>query len=164
MQPTTVTELLQTLVRIPSVNPAGTPGTEHVGEEQCARYVGEFLRGLGAETEVREVLPGRPNVVARFPSDRPGKPRLLFAPHTDTVSVAGMTIEPFGGEVRAGRVWGRGASDTKGSMAAMLWALQAARSAIPALGWPEKKPASTGPKRWLRRRNSILSSPESRPG
>src|SRR6185436_532575 len=110
------------LIRIPSVNPAGTPGTDGVGEEKCARYVERFLRSLGATAELRSVLPGRPNVVGRFPSDRPGKPRVLFAPHTDTVSVAGMTIDPFGGEVREGRVWGRGASDTKGSMAAMLWA------------------------------------------
>ena len=62
------------------------------------------------------------------------KPRLLFAPHTDTVSVGGMTIEPFGGEVRDGRVWGRGASDTKGTMAAMLWALRSMRERLPSLG------------------------------
>jgi len=135
MQPTTVAELLQTLVRIPSVNPTGKPGTEHVGEERCARWVGEFLCGIGAEVEVREILPGRPNVVGRFPTNRSGKPRLLFAPHTDTVSVAGMTIDPFGGEVRDGRVWGRGASDTKGSMAAMLWALRETAAAIPSLGY-----------------------------
>ncbi|HYF35939.1 MAG TPA: M20/M25/M40 family metallo-hydrolase, partial [Prosthecobacter sp.] len=47
--------------------------------------------------------------------------------------VGGMTIDPFGGEVRDGRVWGRGASDTKGSMASMLWALHEARELIPTL-------------------------------
>jgi acetylornithine deacetylase/succinyl-diaminopimelate desuccinylase-like protein len=133
MIPSSAIELLQELVRIPSVNPAGTPGTEHVGEERCARYVEVFLRGIGAEAELRPVLEGRPNVVGRFPSDQAGKPRLLFAPHTDTVSVAGMTIEPFGGELREGRIWGRGASDTKGSMTAMLWALKLERERLAAL-------------------------------
>ena len=80
------------------------------------------------------MLPGRPNVVARFPSDRPGKPRVLLAPHTDTVSVLGMTIPPFAAELRDGKIWGRGASDTKGPMAAMLWALRQMRERLPALG------------------------------
>lgn len=123
-QPQTSVELLQALVQIPSVNPAGTPGTDGIGEQRCAEYVGRFLAGIGAQVEIREVLPGRPNVIGRFPSDREGKPRLLLAPHTDTVSVAGMIIDPFAAEIRDGRLWGRGASDTKGSMAAMLWALR----------------------------------------
>lgn len=122
--PSDVTELLQELIRIPSVNPDGDPGTPDVGEEKIADYLADFLSRLGAEVELHEVLPGRPNVVARFPSSRAGKPKLLLAPHTDTVSVGGMTIEPFGGELRDGRIWGRGASDTKGSLAAMLWALK----------------------------------------
>jgi len=132
-QISSVTELLQALIRIPSVNPAGNPGTDGVGEQRCAEFVGEFLRDLGAHVELRQVLPGRPNVVARFPSDHPNKPRILLAPHTDTVSVAGMTIDPFGGEVRDGKVWGRGASDTKGPMAAMMWALKGAIDRIPLL-------------------------------
>src|SRR6185295_6812929 len=88
-----------------------------------------------AEVDVRETsLPGRPNVVARWPGDRADKPRLLLAPHTDTVSVAGMTIDPFSAEIGDGRVWGRGASDTKGPMAAMLWALREMRESLPKLG------------------------------
>lgn len=126
-------DLLGDLIRIPSVNPDGIAGTEQVGEKACAEFLQRFLSDLGAETELREVLPCRPNVVARFPSDRPGKPRLLFAPHTDTVSVVGMTIDPFSGEVRAGKVWGRGASDTKGPMAAMLDALRVCRDLLPKL-------------------------------
>jgi len=119
------TALLQELIRIPSVNPdGGDPGTSCTGEADIANYIADFLGSIGAEVELQEVLPGRPNIVARFPSDRPGKPRLLLAPHTDTVSVGGMTIEPFGGELRDGKIWGRGASDTKGSVAAMLWALK----------------------------------------
>jgi acetylornithine deacetylase/succinyl-diaminopimelate desuccinylase family protein len=126
----TATELLQELIRIPSVNPDGDPGTPHVGEKEIAEYVAAFLRQLGAEVELHEVLPGRPNVVACFPADRPGKPRLLLAPHTDTVSVGGMTIDPFAAELRDGKIWGRGASDTKGSLAAMLWALRESRDIL----------------------------------
>lgn len=116
--------LLQELIRIPSVNPAGDPGVDAPGEGEIAKFLRSYLVALGAEVELREVLPGRPNVVAKFPSNRPGKPRLLLAPHTDTVSVLGMTIDPFLGELRDGKVWGRGASDTKGPMTAMLVALQ----------------------------------------
>lgn len=131
--PSSVAGLAQALVRIPSVNPDGDPGTDRTGEQECATFVGDFLRSVGADVELREVLPGRPNVIGRFPSDVPGKPRLLFAPHTDTVSVAGMTIPPFGGEIREGKLFGRGACDTKGPMAAMLWALRESREILPHL-------------------------------
>jgi len=135
--PANVIELCQALVRIPSVNPDGDPGTTQTGEKACAEFVGEFLRASGAEVSFDEIEPGRPNVIGRFPSlpspDGKRKPRIVFGPHTDTVSVGGMTIDPFGGDVRDGCLWGRGASDTKGSMAAMLWALHEARDIIPAL-------------------------------
>lgn len=125
--------LLVDLIRIPSVNPEGDPGVPDPGEAFLAKHLGGLLGTMGGQVSIREVLPGRPNVVARFPSDRPGKPRLLLAPHTDTVSVLGMIIDPFGGEVREGRVWGRGASDTKGPMASMLTALSRVQGQIPGL-------------------------------
>ncbi|MCB1227818.1 MAG: M20 family metallopeptidase [Verrucomicrobiales bacterium] len=128
--PDSVVALAQALVRIPSVNPDGEPGVTDTGEQACAEYVGRFLQAAGAAVSYDEVLPGRPNVIGRFPTSAAGKPRLLFAPHTDTVSVAGMSIDPFGGELREGRLWGRGASDTKGPMAAMLWALWELRHRI----------------------------------
>ena len=134
MEFTSVSGLLQALVRIPSVNPHGSPGVEHPGEQACAEFVADFLRQCGAETELRQVAPGRPNVIARFPSNAPGKKRVILAPHLDTVSVGGMTIAPFGGEIRDGRLWGRGATDTKGPMAAMLWAIHELRNRIPSLG------------------------------
>jgi succinyl-diaminopimelate desuccinylase len=129
----TATDLLRELIRIPSVNPDGDPGTTCTGEMECAGFVADFLQSCGAEASVEEILPGRPNVVGRFPSQGKGKPRLLFAPHTDTVSVAGMTIDPFGADLSEGKVWGRGASDTKGSMAAMLVALRESRDLLPGL-------------------------------
>jgi len=128
-----VVELLQALVSTPSVNPHGDPGVESPGEQAMAERVGDFLRECGAETLLQPVHPGRPNVIGKFPTDRPGKPRIMFAPHLDTVSVAGMTIDPFAAEVRDGKLWGRGASDTKGPMAAMLWALQEKRPLLPSL-------------------------------
>lgn len=132
--PRSVVELLQALIRLPSVNPHGSPGTDGVGEGRIAAWLAQFLETLGAKVELREVLPGRPNVVAHWPGDRPGKPRVLFAPHTDTVSVEGMSIDPFAAELGDGKIWGRGACDTKGSMAAMLWALRESRDRLPALG------------------------------
>ena len=149
-----VTELCQALIRIPSENPSGaTRGASAVGrdvlapssgshrttarqarrvpipgpatgEAQIAQFVAEFLRELGAAVELEEIAPGRPNVYGTFPTRGDGKPRLLFAPHLDTVSAGGMTVDPFGATVRDGRIYGRGASDTKGPMAAMLWALK----------------------------------------
>jgi Acetylornithine deacetylase/Succinyl-diaminopimelate desuccinylase and related deacylases len=130
--PGSVVELAQALVRIASVNPDGDPGTDRTGEQACAEFVADFLQADGAQTALHEVHPGRPNVVARFAAAA-GKPRLLFAPHTDTVSVAGMTIDPFGGAIRGGKLYGRGASDTKGPMASMLWALHECRDLLPHL-------------------------------
>lgn len=132
-----VVSLCRDLVAIPSVNPDGDPGTSFTGEKACAEYVGAFLEKLGAVVTYEEVLPGRPNVIGRFPTkpsaDGKRKPRLLLAPHTDTVSVAGMTIDPFGAEIREGRLYGRGACDTKGTMAAMLAALEEIGPRIPDL-------------------------------
>ena len=122
--PRNVTELLQDLVAIPSVNPQGNPGTDQVGEQAMADYVADFLRALGAEVIVDPVEPGRPNVIASFKSKTADAPRLAFAPHLDTVSVAGMAIPPFDPVIRDGKLWGRGSSDTKGPMAAALWALR----------------------------------------
>ncbi|MBK1882959.1 M20 family metallopeptidase [Luteolibacter pohnpeiensis] len=124
--PADVVSLLQHLVRIPSVNPDNNPGTELTGEMEIANFLAAWLEGLGAEAIVEEIRPGRPNLIARFaPLD--GRPRILFGPHLDTVGVGGMIIDPFDGGVRDGKIWGRGASDTKGPMAAMLWALRETR-------------------------------------
>jgi acetylornithine deacetylase/succinyl-diaminopimelate desuccinylase-like protein len=112
--PANVVELLQALIRIPSVNPDGRPGTTETGEKASAEFVGAFLERCGARVEFQEVFPDRPNVL-------------------DTVGVLGMTIDPFCGEVRDGKIWGRGATDTKGTMAAMLWALWEMREQIAAL-------------------------------
>ncbi len=128
-----VVELLQALVRVGSVNPTGDPGTTETGEGRCAALVAGILEHGGAVAELREILPGRPNVLGRFPGDRPGKPKLFLCPHLDTVSVRGMTVDPFAAERRDGRIYGRGACDTKGTAAAMLWALWELRADLPRL-------------------------------
>ena len=129
------TQILQDLIRIPSVNPDGDPGSDDTGEKPCALWVADFLESIGAQVTMEEILPDRPNVIGRFDSKSKSSegPRLLFAPHLDTVSVKGMTIDPFGGEIRDGKILGRGASDTKGTMAAMLWAFQELKDDLPKL-------------------------------
>jgi acetylornithine deacetylase/succinyl-diaminopimelate desuccinylase family protein len=125
-----VTTLLSALIEIPSVNPNGTPGTDGINEETIAHFLADFLKKIGAdEVTLLPVQPHRPNLLARFCGGRSQRPktkphRIAFAPHTDTVSVEGMTISPFTPSIKDGRLYGRGATDTKGPMAAMLWALK----------------------------------------
>ncbi len=127
-----VTALLQQLIQIPSVNPDNAPGTDQTGERTLAIFLSGWLESIGAEVILEEIKPGRPNLIARFaPLD--GRPRILLGPHLDTVGVAGMTVAPFGGILRDGRIWGRGAADTKGPMAAMLWALHENRQRLAGL-------------------------------
>lgn len=125
-------EILKDLVAIPSVNPMGrdVSGPEYL-ETRMSDYLHGFFQKLGVESQRIEVLPGRHNVIARL--DRPGaRNTVLLDAHQDTVPVEGMTIEPFQPVVDDGRLYGRGACDVKGGMAAMLAAfarLAADRSA-----------------------------------
>jgi acetylornithine deacetylase/succinyl-diaminopimelate desuccinylase-like protein len=117
-----VVDLCQALVQIPSENPSGS--TDSRGEEAVARFVGRFLEEVGARVEYEEIAPARPNVYGLWPAPAGATQRILFAPHLDTVTVEGMAVDPFLGNCVNGRLYGRGSSDTKGSMAAMLWALK----------------------------------------
>ncbi len=110
--------LLSDLVRIPSVNPRMGGGA---GEGALARFLAEYLRSLGVTPVLTEVEPGRPNVLATVPGKSGGK-HLLFEAHLDTVSPSHGQVEPFGPRLDGDRLYGRGACDTKGSMAAMLLA------------------------------------------
>ncbi|MBI5767327.1 MAG: M20/M25/M40 family metallo-hydrolase [Verrucomicrobia bacterium] len=130
--PASVTELLRDLVAIPSVSPEGDSGGTTPGEAAMGAQVAALLRALGAEVTVTDVQPGRPNVVGRFASGRADAPTLALVPHLDTVGVAGMTVAPFAPEIRDGRLHGRGACDTKGPMAAALWAIHDWRRTVPA--------------------------------
>ena len=107
--------LAQALVRTPSVNPALEEGG--TGESRVAAICADLLADWGLATRMYEVAPGRPNVVAHLTGSGP---TLLLNGHLDTVGVGGMTIDPFGAAVRGGRLWGRGACDMKGGVAALL--------------------------------------------
>jgi succinyl-diaminopimelate desuccinylase len=112
--------LLKDLVRIPSVNPMGrgVSGPEYL-ETRLTEYLVEFFGGLGVECERGEVAPGRANVLARI-GPAGGRATVLLDAHQDTVPTDGMTIDPFDPVVRDGRLYGRGACDVKGGLAAML--------------------------------------------
>ncbi len=110
------TTVLQDLVRIPSVNPDLVPDAD--GEAKIANYIADTLAGWGLEVQVREIAEGRLNVIATLEGAGAGR-TLLFNGHMDTVGVEGMA-EPYSGEVRDGRLYGRGAIDMKGSLAATM--------------------------------------------
>jgi acetylornithine deacetylase len=88
-------------------------------EARLSDYLVDFFRNLGVEHVRIEVAPGRANVLARVPGRGTG-PRILLDAHQDTVPVDGMTIDPFKPVVDGDRLYGRGACDVKGGMAAML--------------------------------------------
>jgi len=117
-----LTKLTREMIRINSVNPSLTP--EGKGEAELGAYVAEKLKELGLEVTISEVAPGRVNVVGVLKGSGGGKSLLLNA-HLDTVGVEDMTIDPFGGELREGRMYGRGSQDMKGSLAAMITATKA---------------------------------------
>lgn len=124
---TDVVEILSRLVACPSVNPMRSDVmAEPFGEARLVALLSSMLTDLGADVQVSEIAPGRPNVVARFVGERDDR-SLMFEAHSDTVQVADMDISPFEPVVRDGRLYGRGACDTKGPMAAMLAAIARTR-------------------------------------
>lgn len=118
--------LLKELVSIPSVNPMLSEDPGIGTEEPMAEHLAALLEARGFRAEWHEITSGRPNVVGRLGPERPVR-SLLIESHLDTQGIHGMTVPPFDGIVRAGRLYGRGACDTKGPMAAALWALTPAR-------------------------------------
>ena len=121
LQTDSTLQLLQDLVSIDSVNPSLVPGAR--GEAEIARRVASECTAAGLTVHVTEVAPGRPNVVGVLEGRAPG-PTLMFCGHTDTVGVAGMAA-PFDPVKSDGRLYGRGAQDMKGGIAAMLGAARA---------------------------------------
>jgi acetylornithine deacetylase/succinyl-diaminopimelate desuccinylase-like protein len=112
-----VVELLQALIRLDTVNPPGN-------EAQAAELLRDYLEPLGVECELYARVPERANLVARIRGGGDG-PRLLLLSHTDTVLAdpAEWTVDPWSGELREGHVWGRGALDMKGQVAASAVAM-----------------------------------------
>ena len=120
--PTSVEDLLAQMVSFDTVNPlfGGPVG----GEEALVAFLEKLARGWGLQTRRAAVAGNVASNLIVTCEPVPGGEWLLFESHLDTVSTAGMTIAPLGGKIEGGRLYGRGACDTKGSGAAMLWALR----------------------------------------
>src|SRR5258708_7824257 len=119
------------LIRMPTVNP---PGDMYV---ECARFIGDTLARSGFEVEYFEAE-GRPEHTRAHPrlnvvGTRRGKhprPLVHLNGHFDVVPAgAGWTVDPFGGAIREGRIWGRGSCDMKAGIAAAMYAMEAIRRA-----------------------------------
>jgi acetylornithine deacetylase len=115
--------LLRELIAIDSVNPSLVPGA--AGEGRIAEAIAAHMRGLGLAVEIQEAAPGRPNVIGVLDGAVPGR-ALMLCGHIDTVGVEGMSA-PFDPVERGGRLYGRGAQDMKGGVAAMIDAARLAR-------------------------------------
>ncbi len=119
---TYLTKATQEMVQIDSINPSLS--ADGKGEAEVGAYVADSLNALGLDVELSEIAPARFNVVGTLKGSGGGRSLLLNA-HMDTVGVEGMTIDPLGGELRDGRIYGRGSQDMKGSLAAMMAAAKA---------------------------------------
>ncbi len=114
-------KLLAELIALPSVNPAFLPPRHpNAGEKNVADFLAATAARAGLEVEFQNVLPERANVIARLLPRGKIKRTILLAPHMDTVGADGTKFIP---QRKNGRLHGRGACDTKGSVAAMLAAL-----------------------------------------
>ena len=133
-----VTDLLQHLIRNRCVND-GTPASGN--EIRNVDTLASYLEGSGAEMRRYEPLPGRGNLVVRIEGSDGSAPSLCLMGHLDVVpaSPEGWERDPFGGELVAGEVWGRGTCDMLGMTASIAMALTPARrSSRPAAPpcWP----------------------------
>jgi acetylornithine deacetylase len=119
-----VTRLLLDLVRVPSVNPSMDP--QSAGEGALSDFLLDYARAQGFRATAQAVLPGRSNILIDLGLPLPHTLTLL--PHQDTVPLQGLTPRAADGTIEGGRLYGRGACDAKGSLAAMLHALQLLRA------------------------------------
>ncbi|HUZ51667.1 MAG TPA: M20 family metallopeptidase [Streptosporangiaceae bacterium] len=120
----------QHLVRTRSVHDPATGATER----QAAILVAEKMREFGWEPLIEEVAPGRPNVVAFVTGGGGSGPTLVFEGHTDVVTEGergDWDSDPYSGEIRNGRLYGRGSADMKSGLAAALYAARAVQFAGP---------------------------------
>jgi acetylornithine deacetylase len=114
-------DTLVRLIRTNSINPTLAPGAP--GEREIAEWIAASLRSVGLSAEIFEPAPGRTSVLGRLAGTGGGR-SLMLNGHCDTVPAGGMA-EPFSGAIREGKVYGRGAFDMKGSLAACMAAVKA---------------------------------------
>lgn len=127
---TQIENTLAGLVRIESINPELVPGGS--GELKIARHVADVLRASGLKTRIQKVGRNRANAIGIL-RGRGGGRSLMLNGHLDTVGVAGMDA-PFSARIEAGRLYGRGALDMKGGIAAALVAAAAIARESPLRG------------------------------
>jgi acetylornithine deacetylase/succinyl-diaminopimelate desuccinylase-like protein len=128
-------KLLSELIALPSVNPAFLPeGDARAGEQRVSDFLAATAALAGLDIEFEKVLPGRVNFIARLTPQNKVARRILLAPHLDTVPPA--TEKQLMPQKKGDRLFGRGACDTKGSVAAML-------SAVCALAKSRNRPRET---------------------
>lgn len=121
-------KLTQKLIRINSENPPGN-------EKKIASFVGEYLRGLGVAVKTYEFKKDRTNIIGTI-NGRGAKKELLISPHLDTVPAGkNWRFNPFDGKIKNNRIYGRGASDCKGNLAASLEAINSIIEDRVALGY-----------------------------
>ncbi|MFC5818669.1 ArgE/DapE family deacylase [Nonomuraea harbinensis] len=123
--------LLARLIAIDSVNP--DLAADGAGESAIAGFCGEWLAARGFEVHRLDKRGARPSVVAVARGAGGGR-SLMLNGHLDTVGVAGYDGDPFGPEIRDGRMYGRGSFDMKGGLAAMMIAAVRATAAGPLRG------------------------------
>lgn len=126
MKPSKTIEWLRELVQLPSVNPGGSTHFDpniH-SEKRVTDWLENWAKSNGIQYFRQPVAPDRDNLVMIVPGKGNAPGTQLWEVHQDTVDVPGMTVAPFGGDIRNGKLFGRGACDVKGSMAAMLGALE----------------------------------------
>ncbi len=116
--------ILSDLIALPSVNPMGRPANSDCYESRVTDYLESRLSALGVPFKRCPAEPGRDNLVAWLDGTASSQDVMVWEAHQDTVPVDGMTIEPFVAEERNGRIYGRGACDVKGGLAAMLAAFE----------------------------------------
>lgn len=108
--------ILRDLVAANSINPSLVPGAP--GEAEAAEVARAAMASAGLDVVMQDVRPGRPNVIGVLDARATG-PTVMFCGHLDTVGVEGMA-DPFTPRVQQGRLYGRGAQDMKGGVAAMI--------------------------------------------
>ncbi|MEJ8572992.1 ArgE/DapE family deacylase [Microbaculum marinum] len=122
--------LTQDLVRIPSVNPKFVTDPDINREAEVQDRIQQEVEGLGFTSERWDVFPGRPNLVSDLAGSE--EKSLILCGHVDVVPIgerSDWTVDPFGGEIRDGRLYGRGAVDMKSGVAACIAAARAIRKA-----------------------------------
>ena len=113
-----ITNLAQELIKIPS--------DETAGEKEVCEYLESYLKSLGMKVRLQEVLPNRPNIIAEVIGDEVGK-SIMFNGHVDTVPIGDIkkwSMDPYSAIIKDNKLFGRGSTDMKGSIASMIIAMK----------------------------------------